>query len=128
VDFLQREYGDRFHHVTGIRGHELNDVYASAKVVVGDCIFAGTPFYWSDRVAETIGRRGFLIHPYVQGLEYLQIPKYKPQDLNDLKELIDLWLPVDEERQNVLSQAVSVIQKKDTWTIRMQEILTGVLP
>lgn len=39
--------------------------------MIGDSCFAGSPkgaYYWSDRIPETLGRGGFLIHPYVDGL------------------------------------------------------------
>ena len=45
IHFLEKEYGERFKHIQGVRGHELNDTYASAKVIVGDHIFAGIPRY-----------------------------------------------------------------------------------
>ena len=54
-----------------VRGTDLQDLYASVDVVVGDSCFAGTGLanYWSDRIPETIGRGGFLLHPDVPGLE-----------------------------------------------------------
>lgn len=127
VDFLEKTYRDRFKVITGgIRGHELNDVYASMKIVVGDCIFAGTPNYWSDRVPETIGRHGFLLHPEVEGLD-LPIPNFRPGDLKELKEQIDLWLYNEEARRQVIRLGVEQIRAKHTWTVRMAEILETVL-
>jgi len=53
-----------------IRGADLRNLYASTKVVVGDsCLSGDATHYWSDRIPETVGRGGFLIHPYVKGLE-----------------------------------------------------------
>jgi FkbM family methyltransferase len=53
-----------------IRGRLLQQLYASAKVVVGDsCLAGGATRYWSDRVPETLGRGGLLIHPEVEGME-----------------------------------------------------------
>lgn len=54
-----------------VRGSNLRDLYASVDVVVGDSCFVGTGLanYWSDRIPETVGRGGFLLHPYVPGLE-----------------------------------------------------------
>ena len=122
VDFLRREYGDRFHHVTGIRGHDLNDVYASAKVVIGDCIFAGTPYYWSDRVPETCGRGGLLLHPSVMGFDY-PVPTYKPQDLGDLKNHIDAALAITQAHRNLVrARCLAYVMKNDTWTRRMERI------
>lgn len=53
-----------------IRGKDLQDLYASTDVVIGDSCFAGTGLtrYVSDRVPETLGRGGFLIHPEIAGV------------------------------------------------------------
>lgn len=53
-----------------VRGTDLQDLYASVDVVVGDSCFAGTGLanYWSDRIPETLGRGGVLLHPDVPGL------------------------------------------------------------
>lgn len=126
VEFLERTYGPRFKHVTGVRGHELNDVYASMKIVVGDCIFAGAPRYWSDRVPETIGRHGFLLHPEVGSLE-VPVARYRPQDLNHLHGAIEHWLQDENGRREVVKAGVEYIRKYDTWTIRMKEILESIL-
>lgn len=66
-----------------IRGQDLADLYASAKVVVGDsCLVPktdGSPMthYCSDRVFETIGRGGLLIHPFVYGVTHFEDPPPK---------------------------------------------------
>jgi len=122
VDFLKEEYGTRFQHITNLRGHGLNDFYASCKVAVGDCIFAGTPKYWSDRVPETIGRGGFLLHPEVEGLP-LDIATYKPQDLASLKQAIDYWVLHDEEREKLRFELMESFHFSDTWTVRMSSIM-----
>jgi Glycosyl transferases group 1 len=127
VEFLETTYGDRFKHVTNVRGHELNNVYASAKVAVGDCIFAGTPNYWSDRVPETCGRYGLLLHPKVEGLK-VYVPTYKPQDLQSLHEEIEKLLELPDSRRVYMRyRAAGHVRHNDTWTIRMKEILGGLL-
>jgi hypothetical protein len=79
IKHLQRKWGDRVAFFPGarqgaIRGQGLADLYASAKVVVGDsCLVPksdGSPMthYCSDRVFETIGRGGLLLHPFVPGV------------------------------------------------------------
>jgi hypothetical protein len=124
VEWLEQTYGERFKHVTNVRGHELNNVYASAKVVVGDCIFAGTPSYWSDRVPETVGRFGFLIHPTVPELSILSCIFYRPQDLEDLERVIEKCLSYsDQERKDWTVEAAEIVRRNDTWTVRLREIL-----
>jgi len=123
VEFLEKTYGDRFKHITGLRGHGLNDFYASCKVVVGDCIFAGTPNYWSDRVPETCGRYGFLLHPGIHGLE-VPMATYAPQDLEDLQMMIDMYLEwPHQRRRNIAKMMADHVKEFDTWTRRMKEIL-----
>lgn len=79
ITWLQRTYGTsvRFFPERGqeaIRGKRLADLYASATVVVGDsCLVptvSGEPMhrYCSDRVFETVGRGGLLVHPFVAGV------------------------------------------------------------
>ena len=124
VDFLEKTYGARFKHFTGIRGHALNDVYASCRVVVGDCIFAGTPHYWSDRVPETIGRHGFLIHPRVEGMGQYVGNWYSPQNLESLQRTIESSLRLTEaQRKKIVRNCAGLVSKLDTWTVRMKEIL-----
>lgn len=75
VDWLARTYGDdvRFWPKRGqhaIRGRELNDLYASVDVVVGDsAVLPGKSHYCSDRIPETLGRGGLLLHPFVEGIQ-----------------------------------------------------------
>jgi hypothetical protein len=57
-----------------IRGTDLTDLYASVDVMVGDsCLVPnadGSPCtrYCSDRIPETLGRGGVLLHPWVEGI------------------------------------------------------------
>lgn len=129
VDWLPTAYGSRFRHFGDgktIRERELNDLYASAKVTVGDSCFAGAQRYWSDRVAETLGRGGFLIHPRVEGLEIPGLALYNPQDLNDLKEKIDYYLAHEAERIEMQKLATAHVRAHDTYTHRVKKILEVV--
>lgn len=124
VDWLEETYGGRFKHITDVRGHALNDFYASCKVVVGDCIFSGIPRYWSDRVPETVGRYGFLVHPQVEDLSFFVGLFYKPQNLESLHETIERALAYSVSQRKVFTeQAAEIIRRYDTWTVRMREIL-----
>jgi hypothetical protein len=78
LGWLQATYRDRFYwygNNTALgprRGRDLWDIYASDCVIVGDSCFAATdggrPYYWSDRIPETLGHGGLLLHPDVAGL------------------------------------------------------------
>lgn len=126
VESLEKTYGDRFKHITGLRGHGLNDFYSSCKVTVGDCIFAGTPRYWSDRVPETVGRHGHLLHPRVKGLE-IPVSLYEPQDLESLHKGIEGALSHQGMIREFVRAGADHVLRHDTWTIRMKEILETVL-
>ena len=124
---LQSNYGNRFQVRTGVREAPLNDLYASAKVCVGDHIFAGSPLYVSDRLFETVGRGGFIIYPDTPGVTDL-IPglvTYKPQDTNDLIKKIDYFLDLknEDERLERRNLAHEWVKKNGTYTNRLQKVL-----
>lgn len=126
IGWLKGTYGPRFRRFpegAAIRGARLNDLYASVKVVVGDSCFAGSDRYWSDRVPETVGRGGFLIHPETPGLDIPGLVTFKPGDLPDLKEKIEYYLahPVEREEKRQLAQLF--VKNHATYTQRVQEML-----
>lgn len=131
VEFLQNTYGDRFGHYGGdglgtMRGHDLNVLYASAKVVVGDSCFGDRPHYWSDRVTETMGRGGFLLHPKVQDLPLNLMGNYKVGDLEDLKSKIDMYLNYENDRKKIQLAGFTHVKKYETYTNRAKEILDAI--
>lgn len=71
IGFLERRYGRRFLRIGDgqptVRGSDLNDLYRSAKVVVGDSLTLDRADgrYWSDRIPESVGRGAFLLHPRI---------------------------------------------------------------
>lgn len=129
IEWLQTTFGDRFGHYGGdgisgtIRGHDLNTLYASAKVVVGDSCFGGRPLYWSDRVTETIGRGGFLIHPHCEGLDIPGLVNYTSGDYNELEQIINYWLGNDKGREENRITAHEFVKKHETYTNRSQQML-----
>lgn len=110
---LRERYGSRFRvfpeHRGAIRGRNLADLYATVKVLVGDSCLAGdAKFYWSDRIPETTGRGGFLIHPFVDGLDdaYPDLAKYALWDFDRLFYFIDGFLadPIGRENFAILNR------------------------
>jgi hypothetical protein len=142
IDWLRETYGPRFTHVGGdgdtgtIRGDELNRIYANSKVAVGDtlCIDFNYPFYWSDRVYETLGRGGFTIHPYITGIEehfvgvgdnrHLQFYNYG--QFRRLKELIDYYLEHEVDREKIRQAGHEHVKANHTYVNRWQTILDTV--
>lgn len=129
IDWLESSYGNRFRRYCGdtqwggFREQRLNDLYASVKVVAGDSCTAGIPYYWSDRVPETLGRGGFLIHPEVKGLDIPGLVTYKPQDVNDLHEKIEYYLAHEDERRACVELASADVKANHTYTNRVRTML-----
>lgn len=103
-----------------VRGDDLRALYATVKVAVGDsCLVPGVdgrPMtnYSSDRIPETLGRGGLLIHPHVEGVTdgtlYSDGEHLVCWDLGDwgmLDDLIGFML----EQPDVAAQIVSAGRK-----------------
>ena len=133
VDFLQATYEDRFGHYGNdglgvMRGESLNILMATAKIVVGDSCFGGRPNYVSDRYYETRGRGGFLLHPYVDGVDHNGIGTYTAGNLDALKKQIDEWLGADEEREFFREKGFNWVKANETYTQRAEEMLKMIFP
>jgi hypothetical protein len=135
INWLEDTYKDKFKlygkdGLGVVRGQELNSLYASTKVVVGDtlCPNFNYPDYWSDRIYETIGRGGFLIHPYIPGLEREFTDKehlvfYEYNNFKQLQELIDYYLKNDKEREKIRLAGHELVKSKYTYKNRWEQIL-----
>jgi len=140
INWLKMNYGGRFRRfgnpdftddsVFPVRGRPLNQLYADAKVVVGDslCLNFTHEDYWSDRVYETIGRGGFLIHPYIKGLEKEfvdgeTIVFYKFGDFDELKTKINYYIENDEAREKIRKQGFEFVRNNATYNDRMDEMI-----
>jgi len=138
IDWLSQTYGDRFKHYGNdglgvVRGHELNKLYASTKIAVGDtlCLNFNYPYYLSDRVFETTGRGGFLLMPYIKGIEDLfvigkEIVTFKFGDFDDLKSKIDYYLEHDDERESIRLAGFERTKKDHTYRQRWIKILETI--
>lgn len=127
VQQLKEVYGSNFRVYQGVRQKDLNDLYASVRVCVGDHCFAGVPRYVSDRLFETIGRGGFLIYPETEGVTSL-IPglvTYKPQDIVDLRKKIDYYIDDANQAERIERRDAAHVWVKENGTYhnRMAELL-----
>jgi len=134
VRWLRETYGDRFAKYGGrdgtIRGTELNQLYSSSKVVIGDSLckdFMDT-YYWSDRLTEVIGRGGFIIHPYIAGItdnfvDRKEAVYYSYDNFTQLKNLIDYYLEHDDEREAIRIAGNARCKLDHTYTNRMKRLL-----
>lgn len=139
IDTLRGHYEDRFHHIGrdgegSVRGDELNRLYASSKVAVGDTLCKGFdyPYYLSDRIFETTGRGGFIIHPYIKGIEDLfeigkEIVTYEFNNFDDLFTKIDYYLEHPEEREKIRLAGHERTKKDHTYRNRWEFILKEVM-
>lgn len=138
INWLAGEYGDKFEHWGGdglgtIRGDALNQLYADFDVTVGDslCVGFDYPYYWSDRVYETLGRGGFLIHPYIKGMETdfvdgEHLVFYRFGDFEDLKSKIDYYLAHPDEREKIRIAGHKHVKENHTYKQRWETILREI--
>lgn len=138
INWLKENYKDKFGHYGGdglgiVRGDSLNQLYSSAKIVIGDTLCKDFiyPYYFSDRLFEVVGRGGFMIFPYIKGLEEMfkidyEIVVYPFGDFEALKTIIDYYLEHDEEREVIKLAGQQRVLKEHTYTNRLQTMLDTI--
>lgn len=135
LEHLQRAYGRRLRlwpRGPAVRGADLNDLYASAKVVVGDsCLADRSVRYFSDRAFETVGRGGFLVMPWVEGLAELLVDGehcvyFPPGDHDEMCRLVDRWLADDEGRERIRRAGQAHVAARHTYAHRVVAILEQI--
>lgn len=107
LKFIIDNYANRFrwygrYNTHDLRGTRLNKEYGNAQIVIGSSVYS--PHYWSNRVVETLGRGGFLIHQEVAGIrkEYPFLVTYERGNFDDLKEKIEYYTRNEAERQHIV--------------------------
>lgn len=140
---MQERFGERFRvwapaaEGKQLRGRDLADLYTSAKVVVGDSCLIGNPArYWSDRIPETLGRGGVLLHPEVEGLDEWyehgrDLVTYPVGDFDAAVRQVEHLLEHDELRERIRGQGQATVMERDTYAHRMTsvlEVLAGMVP
>ena len=137
IQWLSDTYRDQFGHYGGdglgvVRGTELNKLYASCKVVVGDTLCKGFnyPYYYSDRLFETTGRGGFIIFPYIEGIRDLfqrdELVTYPYNDFAKLKQKIDYYLENERSRKQIKLNGFLRTKTSHTYTNRLKELISIV--
>lgn len=135
IETVRGHFGDRFAvwpQGRAIRNQELSDLYASAKVVIGDsCLSRGATHYWSDRVPETLGRGALLIHPAVVGMDDWYVDgrdllTYELGDFGKVVELAEWALANPEEACVIAKQGQATVLARDTYEHRMAQVLETV--
>jgi len=138
INHLSETFGSKFTHIGGdgagtVRGAELNSLYGSSKVAVGDtlCLNFKYPYYFSDRLFESTGRGAFTIFPYITGIEDnfvidKEIVTYKFDDFNELDEKIRYYLENETEREQIRLAGHERTKKEHTYLHRWTAILERV--
>lgn len=139
VDFLRQTYGRKFLHVGNDgevgqrRGLKLNQIYADAKIAIGDTLNIGFeyPYYFSDRLTEQAGRGAFQIFPNIKGVEDLyvdgeEIVLYEHGNLQDLKEKIDYYLTHEQEREKIRRAGFERTKRDHTYVERWKQIIKEI--
>ena len=109
-----------------IRGDPLNDLYASASIIIGDSF--PSPRYWSNRFYETLGRGGFLIFTDIEGLNeeyepYKHFIPFKFYGFASLEEKIEYFLKHPEERRKISNRAMAYTKEHHTLLNRCRQFL-----
>jgi hypothetical protein len=121
-----------------VRREELRNLYRSGRVFVGDsCLVPradGSPAtrYCSDRVPETLGRGGFLIHPAVDGitggagamyanLEHLITWPLGRFDILDQQ--IEFYVNDDRARLEIADAGRQHTLNQHTYSVRMTDLI-----
>jgi hypothetical protein len=150
IEFLETTYPDKYvkygHPQKLVREDDLNQLYANAKIVIGDSLNVGFSHknYWSDRIYETTGRGGFIIHPDIDGLEKdfskydmkvddggfwdrapdpIELVTYEYGNFRMLKERIDYFLKNDKFRKEIQKNGFERTKRDHTYMNRMKEML-----
>lgn len=135
IRWLKETYGPRFgiwpRDSRGVRGQPLADLYATAKVAVGDsCMLGPSHNYWSDRIPETLGRGAYLIHPNTPGLDDHYEPgkhlgTWDVGDWDALKAAIDWALdPAHAADVQLIREAGQAhVRATATYEVRMEQLV-----
>jgi hypothetical protein len=137
VKWLAATYGHRYSKYgwpqATVRNAELNNLYANSKIAIGDsvCIGFNHENYWSDRIFETTGRGGFMIHPYIKGLEECfvsgqEVVFYEYGDFKMLKDLIDYHLRHDEQREKIRLAGHERTLRDHTYNNRLAQMIETI--
>lgn len=107
-----------------LRGNKLNELYCETRIVIGDSY--PSPHYWSNRIVETLGRGGFLIHKETEGLkeEYPYLITYKNE--KDLKEKIEYYKTHEEERREIIIKNYEWVRDNYTCDKQCQKLLNYI--
>lgn len=115
-----------------VRGRALQELYATVPVILGDSCLAGESHrYWSDRIPETLGRGGLLIHPAIPGDVGIGGEWYDERDMlsyqrGDFDTAVDAarWaLAGTTGAEDMRAHGRATVAARDTYVHRMDALL-----
>jgi hypothetical protein len=129
VQWLSRNIAGFREWEGGLRGQDLADLYATVPILIGDSCMLG-PRYWSDRIPETLGRGGFLLHPEQEGLRD-HFPEgtlvtWPLGNFGDLRWLIDYYQDHEGERADIAKAGKAWVAQHHTYEVRLQWVLETI--
>ena len=128
MELLKARYGDQFavmgeHARTRLHGRALANLYASTKICIAPD--NATEGWWSNRVWNTLGLGGFLLHPYVPKLRQM----YPAESLcmyasrEQLYAQIDCALNDDDFRKQKQINGLFITQECHTYKHRCAKLI-----
>jgi|15BtaG_2_1085339.scaffolds.fasta_scaffold00237_22 hypothetical protein len=131
LTILSDKFGNKFRHVGTFdeewRNDALNDLFNSVSIVIGDSVYS--PYYWSNRLYETIGRGAFIIHNKIEGIEDeyakgLHFDTYENGNYDDLISKIELHLQDTEELKKQGVAGMEYTRRNHTLMNRAQQVIS----
>ena len=129
VEQIRNHYGNRFRQIrSGCHREELKNAITSSKIVV--CPSAPvSDRYWSNRVYNTAGFGGFIIHPYARELVQhyhanKEVVYYHSH--GDLYNSIDYFLDSPKKREEIAQAALDRTKKEHLYRHRLMVLLGQV--
>lgn len=128
VDHLKKVYNGRFVHAQGVYKQDLTNLISNTKIVIAP-EGPATHNYWSNRVYNTLGRNGFLLHPWCSQLqaEYRDLKEivfYESRE--DLDDKINYYLEHPEDRKAIRVAGLERTLERHTYTHRCQKLIEEV--
>ena len=128
VKFLASNYPLDFQIYQNVYNRDLYDLCETIPIIVSPK-YPMDDEYWSTRIYTTLGSRGFLIHPYLKGLdrEYTAGDDYIPYEtLEELQQQIDFYLMPDIQamRNDIRQAGYEKTLALHTFTKRVEELLS----
>ncbi len=122
---------ERYPQGDAVREDDLNRLYGSTKIAIGDSIMADTnKTYTTDRIFETTGRGGFIIYPRIDWLVEIfgdNLATYQVGNWEDLMGKIDFYLHHENLREEMRLACHKITKRDHTYHQRFQVILDTML-